>query len=89
MTSLIALAGGAFTNASFSGSNYLFHKLSSSARSSGGRKRHLAIDSYQRDHNKWEEERQEEIDSEQKQRRAALGGIIAIAAIGRIAYYVL
>ena len=70
MASLIALAGGAVINAlTFSGSNFLFHKLSSSDEE---RKRHdLAIEAYQRDHNKWIEKRQEEIDAEQKRRRAA------------------
>ena len=133
MASLIALAGGAVVNAlAFSGSNFLFHKLSSSDEE---RKRHdLAIESYQRDHNRWMEDRQQEIDAEQRRRRAAqrsenhlqeldasmreyakawevrnpepkfsqyyhpsedqkkkdyLGGLVAVAAIGGVAWYVL
>ena len=127
------MAGGAVINAlAFSGSNYMFHKLSSSDEE---RKRHdLAIEEYQKDHNAWIENRQSQIDAEQKRRRAAqtsenhmqeldasireyasawaaknpepkfyqyyhpgeeqkkkdyLGAVIAIAAIGGVAYYVL
>ena len=133
MASLLALAGGAVINAlAFSGTNYMFHKLSSSDEE---RKRHdLAIEKYQRDHNAWIEQRQNEIDAEQKRRRAAqtaenhmqeldasmreyakawkeknpepkfyqyyhpseeqkkkdyLGALVAVAAIGGVAYYVL
>ena len=133
MASLAIMAGGAFINAlTFSGSNFLFHKLSSSDEE---RKRHdLAIESYQRDHNRWMEDRQEEIDAEQRRRRAAqrsenhlqeldasmreyakawevrnpepkfsqyyhpsenqkkkdyLGGLVAVAVIGGVAWYVL
>ena len=70
MASLNALAGCAVINAlAFSGSNFLFHKLSSSDEE---RKWHdLAIESFQQDHNKWVEEKQQEIDAEQKRRRAA------------------
>ena len=70
MASLAIMAGGAVVNAlSFSSSNFLFHKLSSSDIE---RKRHdLAIESFQRDHNKWIEKRQQEIDAEQRRRRAA------------------
>ena len=70
MASLAIMAGGAVINAlAFSGSNFLFHKLSASDEE---RKRHdLAIESYQRDHNKLIEERQQKIDAEQQRRRAA------------------
>ena len=70
MASLLALAGGAVVNAlAFSGSNYLFHKLSASDVE---RKRHdLAIENFQKDHNAWIEKRQNNIDAEQKRRRAA------------------
>ena len=70
MASLAIIAGGAVINAlAFSSSNFLFHKLSSSDEE---RKRHdLAIESYQRDNNKWIEERQQNIDAEHNRRRAA------------------
>ena len=63
MASLAIMAGGAVINAlAFLGSNFLFHKLSSSDEE---RKRHdLAIESYQRDHNSWIERKQKEIDAE-------------------------
>jgi len=64
------MAGGAVVNAlAFSGSNYMFHKLSASDQE---RKRHdLATEKYQKDHNTWIENRQSHIDAEQKRRRAA------------------
>lgn len=70
MASILVGAGSAiFSALAFSGSNFLFHKLSSSGEE---RQRHnLTIESFQRDHNSWVEQRQEEIDAEQKQRRAA------------------
>ena len=133
MASLLMMGAGALVNAlAFSGTNYMFHKLSSSDEE---RKRHdLAIEKFQKDHNAWIEERQNEIDAEQKRRRASqraedhmqeldasmreyanawetkhpepkfyqyyhpsedqkkkdyLGALVAIAAIGGVAYYVL
>ena len=60
MATLLALAGGAIINAlAFSGTNYLFHKLSGDEE----RRRHdLAVEKTQADHVKWEEGRQERLD---------------------------
>ena len=70
MASLLALAGGALINAvAFSGTNYMFHNLSSSDE-----ERHshnLKIEIFQKDHNAWIEKRQNNIDAEQKRKRAA------------------
>lgn len=70
MASLLMMGAGALVNAlAFSGTNYMFHKLSSSDEE---RKRHdLAIEKFQRDHNAWIEKRQNDIDAEQKRKRAA------------------
>ena len=64
------MAGGAIVNAlAFSGTNYMFRKLSLSDEE---RKRHdLAIEKYQKDHNAWIEKRQNHIDAERKRREAA------------------
>ena len=64
------LASGALINAlAFSGSNFLFHKLSSSDVE---RKRHdLALERYTKDHYAWLERRQNKLDIERKRRLAA------------------
>ena len=133
MASLAMLAGGALINAlAFSGTNFLFHKLSAGDEE---RKRHdLALEKYTRDYHTWLENRQNRLDLERKRRLAAqtsekhmqeldqsmveyaraldaqnpkpqffqyyhpseaqkkkdyLGALVAIGAIGGIAYYVL
>ena len=60
MASLFMLAGGAVLNAfAFSGSNYLFSKLTSSAE----RKRHdLALEKLQHDRDSWNQARLQRID---------------------------
>ena len=60
MATLLAIAGGALINAlAFSGTNYMFHKLSGDEE----RRRHdLAVEKTQADHVKWEEERQDRLD---------------------------
>ena len=70
MASLLMMAGGAVVNAlAFSGSNYFFRKLSLSDEE---RIRHdLAIEKYQKDHNAWIEKRQNELDAEERRRKAA------------------
>ena len=127
------LAGGALINAlAFSGTNFLFHKLSADGDE---RKRHdLALEKYTRDYHTWLENRQNKLDLERKRRLAAqtsekhmqeldqsmveyaraldarapmpqffqyyhpseaqkkkdyIGALVAIGAIGGIAYYVL
>lgn len=62
MASIIALAGGALINAlAFSGSNFLFSKLSDHGEEE--RKRHdLAIEGLQKARDKWVEERQKRLD---------------------------
>ena len=69
MAFLLPMIGGAVINAvAFSGSNYLFHQFSSS--SDEERKRHdLAIEKYQRDHEKWLRARQARIDADVIRRR--------------------
>ena len=71
------MAGGGVINAlAFSGSNFLFHKLSSSKEE---RKRHdLAIDSYQKDHNSWIERRQEEKSMQSRSVEEQLRGLKVI-----------
>ena len=70
MASLLAIAGTAVINAvAFSGSNYVFHKLS---RSDEEQKRfNDAKLSMERDHLKWIEKRQNDEDKERKRRQAA------------------
>ena len=70
MAFLLPMIGGAVINAvAFSGSNFLFHQLSSSDEE---RKRHdLALEKYTRDHTAWVERRQQKIDEELKRRQAA------------------
>ena len=60
MASILMIAGGALVNAlAFSGSNYLFSTLSSSAES----KRHdLALERLQRDRDSWSQSRLQRID---------------------------
>ena len=69
MAFLLSMIGGAVINAvAFSGSNYLFHQFSSS--SDEERKRHdLAIEKYQRNHEKWLRARQARIDADVIRRR--------------------
>ena len=64
------MAGGALVNAlAFTGSSYLFRKLSSSDEE---RKRHdLAMEKYEKDHIAWSERRQIKFDQERKRRMAA------------------
>ena len=70
MASLLMMGVGAVVNAlAFSGSNYLFRKLSLSDKE---RIRHdLKIEKYQKDHNIWFEKRQEKKDAEERRRKAA------------------
>lgn len=70
MASLIGVGIGALVNAfAFSGTSYLFHKLSSPELE---RKRHdLALEKFQKDHEKWIRDRQEAIDEERKREKAA------------------
>ena len=70
MASLLMMGAGALVNAlAFSGTNYMFHKLSASDEE---RKRHdLAIEKFQKDYNAWIKLRQNNIDAEQKRKRAA------------------
>ena len=62
MASLLALAGGALVNAlAFSGSNFLFSKLSNGGEEE--RKRHdLAIEQLQAAHEAWSKTRQKKLD---------------------------
>ena len=61
MAGIAMLVGGAIVNAfAFSGSNFLFHKLSSASEE---RKRHdRAIEKLNHDRNEWVKKRQERID---------------------------
>ena len=61
MAGLAMMVGGAIVNAfAFSGSNFLFHKLSSESEE---RKRHdKAIEKLNHDRNEWVKKRQERID---------------------------
>ena len=70
MASIAMMAGGALVNAlAFSGTNFLFHKLSAG---DAERKRHdLAMEQFTRDHNTWLKSRQNKIDQERKRRLAA------------------
>ena len=70
MASIAMMAGGALVNAlAFSGTNFLFHKLSAGDEE---RKRHdLAMESFTRDHNIWLQSRQNKLDQERKRRLAA------------------
>ena len=64
------LTGGVLINAlAFSGTNFLFHKLSAGDEE---RKRHdLALEKYTRDYHTWLENRQNKLDQERKRRLAA------------------
>lgn len=70
MATLLALAGGAVINAlAFSGSNYMFHKLSSSDEE---RERHdKATESEQKARNAWLQKRQENFDAERRRQEQA------------------
>ena len=70
MVSIAMMGAGALVNAlAFSGTNFLFHKLSAG---DAERKRHdLAMEQFTRDHNTWLESRQNKIDLERKRRLAA------------------
>jgi len=62
-------AGAAINALAFSGSNWMFHQLSSSDEE---RKRHdLAIENEQKARNSWLKRRQEEFDAERKRREQA------------------
>ena len=71
MASLAIMAGGALVNAlAFSGSNYLFRKLSAGDTE---RKRHdLAMEKFTRDQNAWLKNRQEKLDQEQEKRNSKM-----------------
>ena len=62
MAGIVAMIGGALVNSlAFSGSNYMFSKLSN--HGAGERKRHnQAIEKLQKDRNSWVKERQQRLD---------------------------
>ena len=62
MAGIFAMIGGALVNSlAFSGSNYMFSKLSN--HGAGERKRHnQAIEKLQKDRNSWVKERQQRLD---------------------------
>ena len=62
MAGIVAMIGGALVNSlAFSGSNYMFSKLSN--HGAGERKRHNeAIEKLQKDRNSWVKERQQRLD---------------------------
>ena len=70
MATLIGVGIGALVNAlAFTGTSYAFHQLSSPESE---RKRHnLAVEKFQKAHNKWLDDRQNAIDEERQREKAA------------------